>query len=127
MRSPQAQGGAASCRAGMAELEAPPTWGRDPPEKIGSCARNVAGFGIITNEDMTDRDYICRQIESPRDVEGHVVAQRGATYLVDYAYDEFGNRITYLLLWCQNCNRCPPERRPGNRTWPSKDDYDDNY
>ena len=35
MRSPQAQGGAASCRAGMAELESPPPWGRDPAEKIG--------------------------------------------------------------------------------------------
>lgn len=34
--------------------------------KIGSRARNAARFGIITNEDMTDRDYICRQTESPR-------------------------------------------------------------
>ena len=29
-RGRPAQGGAASCRAGMAELEAPPPWGRDP-------------------------------------------------------------------------------------------------
>ena len=78
----------------MAELEAPPPWGRDPPEKIGSCARNAAGFGIITNEDMTDRYYICRQIESPRDADGRVVSQRGATYPVDYSYDEFGDKIS---------------------------------
>ena len=102
MRSPQAQGGAASRRAGMAELEAPPPWGRDPPEKIGSCARNVARFGIITNEDMTDRDYICRQIESPRDADGRVVAQRGATYPVDYSYDEFGDKVS--MTTCRDIN-----------------------
>ncbi|MBR3924263.1 MAG: RHS repeat protein, partial [Kiritimatiellae bacterium] len=30
------------------------------------------------------------------DAEGHVISQRGATYPVDYAYDEFGNKVAMM-------------------------------
>lgn len=42
------------------------------------------------------------------DAEGHVISQRGATYPVDYTYDEFGNKVAMM---------CYRERGTGNGEW----------
>ena len=42
------------------------------------------------------------------DAEGHVISQRGATYPVDYTYDEFGNKVAMM---------CYRGRGTGNGEW----------
>ena len=42
------------------------------------------------------------------DAEGHVISQRGATYPVDYTYDEFGNKVAMM---------CYREQGTGNGEW----------
>ena len=36
------------------------------------------------------------RVTTAYDAEGHVISQRGATYPVDYAYDEFGNKVAMM-------------------------------
>ena len=47
--------------------------------------------GALTNTVYSDGTPTVSMAYDP---EGHVVSQRGATYPVDYAYDEFGNKIS---------------------------------
>ncbi len=39
-------------------------------------------------------DPLTNTVTTAYDAEGHVVSQRGATYPVDYAYDEFGDKVS---------------------------------
>ena len=39
-------------------------------------------------------DPLTNTVTTAYDAEGHVVSQRGATYPVDYAYDEFGEKVS---------------------------------
>lgn len=70
-------------------------------DNLGRVALSIdaLGYATIYGYDALGRqtsvtDPLTNTITTAYDPEGHVIAQRGATYPVDYAYDEFGDKIS---------------------------------
>ena len=59
---------------------------------------DALGYSTIYGYDALGRqtrvtDPLTNSVTTAYDAEGRIISQRGATYPVDYAYDEFGNKV----------------------------------
>ena len=63
----------------------------DPEDRILS--RTVTS-GNLSETETYAYDALGRTITTAYDAEGRVLAQRGATYPVDYTYDAYGNKVS---------------------------------
>ena len=60
---------------------------------------DALGYATIYGYDALGRqvsvtDPLTNTVTTAYDAEGHIVSQRGATYPVDYSYDEFGDKVS---------------------------------
>ena len=70
-------------------------------DNLGRVASSIDALGHSTTygydalgRQVSVTDPLTNTVTTAYDAEGRVVAQRGATYPVDYAYDEFGDKIS---------------------------------
>ena len=70
-------------------------------DPLGRVASTIDALGYATaygydalGRQVSVTDPLTNTITTAYDAEGHVVSQRGATYPVDYAYDEFGEKVS---------------------------------
>jgi len=70
----------------------------DPLGRVASTI-DALGYATTYGYDALGRqtsvtDPLTNTVYTAYDAEGHVIAQRGATYPVDYSYDEFGEKVS---------------------------------
>lgn len=70
-------------------------------DSLGRVASSIDALGHSTTygydalgRQTSVTDPLTNTVTTAYDAEGHVVSQRGATYPVDYSYDEFGDKIS---------------------------------
>ena len=70
-------------------------------DNFGRVASTIDALGYATTygydalgRQVSVTDPLTNTVTTVYDAEGRVVSQRGATYPVDYAYDEYGNKIS---------------------------------
>ena len=89
-------------------------------DNLGRVSSTIDALGHSTTYGY---DALCRQtsvtdpltntVYTTYDAEGRVVAQRGATYPVDYAYDEFGDKISMITYRDINAARASRDSAVG--------------
>jgi len=70
-------------------------------DSLGRVTSTIDALGYATTygydalgRQVSVTDPLTNTVTTAYDAEGHVVSQRGATYPVDYAYDEFGEKVS---------------------------------
>lgn len=70
-------------------------------DSLGRVASTIDALGYATaygydalGRQTSVTDPLTNTVTTAYDAEGHVISQRGATYPVDYSYDEFGEKIS---------------------------------
>ena len=70
-------------------------------DNLGRVASTIDALGYATiygydalGRQVSVTDPLTNTVTTAYDAEGHIVSQRGATYPVDYSYDEFGDKVS---------------------------------